>query len=708
MSLKERLLDFIRKEAYKPLTLEELVVALDIKEKKEAKRFKRLLKDLESRGEIVQTRFKRYGVPEKMNLVVGQLQGHAQGYGFVIPEEKGSGDIFISANNINGAMHRDRVIARTFKKTGGKKIEGEIIRIIKRNNTSLVGTYEASRNFGFVVPDDHRVFQDVFIPRGMSLGARSGDKVVTEITRWPEKRRNPQGKVTELLGNKNLPGVDILSIIRKFELPEEFPPEVLSEAEALPEEISGEEYGAREDFRDRFIITIDDQEAKDLDDAVSLEKDARGSYRLGVYIADVGHYVKEGSFLDREACRRGTSVYLVDRVIPMLPPRLSNQLCSLNPRVDRLTLGATIDLDPSGKVVGSSFHLGVINTRERMTYQKVNQILEEKDPESRETYRELVPMLENMEELACRLKDRRAARGSLGFQFPETYIKLDSTGKPEDVGEKKRGIGESMIEEFMIVCNEAVARHFFELKVPFLYRVHPDPDEEKVAVFRDYIANFGYTIKGDLRKLHPAALQSVLEKARGKPEERVVHTILLRSMKLACYSPVRERHFGLASQYYSHFTSPIRRYPDLAIHRIIREVLNKGGLSKKYTKKLNKNLPEVADHSSAQERVAMEAERETQDLKKVEYMERWQGHIFPAIVTSVTHFGIFVMLENTVEGLVHVSSMDDDFYHFVDKQFTLVGEQKGRSFRIGDRVKVQVSRVDREERNIDFILVENS
>ncbi len=705
MILKEKLLAFIREESYKPLTFEELISALNITDKKEIKKFNKLLEEMEAEGEIIRTRYNRYGAPERMNLMVGRFQGHPQGYGFVISEREDMGDVFISANNLNGAMHQDKVVARIFQKANGKRYEGEIIRILKRRNNRVVGTYEASRNFGFVVPDEHRIYQDVFVPRAVSQGAKNGDKVVVEITRWPEKRRNPEGKVVEILGHKNIPGIDILSIIKKYELPEGFPPEVISEVEQFSDEIVPEEFEIRKDFRDKTIITIDDAQAKDLDDAVSLEETENG-FRLGVYIADVGYYVKEGSFLDREAYKRGTSTYLVDRVIPMLPPRLSNQLCSLNPQIDRLVLCALIELDQKGKIIDHEFHLGIINIKERMTYQNVNEILENNDGELRDRYKEIVPMLENMESLANTLKENRKKRGSLGFQFPETHIEMDDQGRPVKVEEKKRGIGENIIEEFMITCNEVVAEHFYWKNVPFLYRIHPDPDEERIMAFRDYIANFGYTLKGSISELHPSALQKILEEVEGKKEERVVHTILLRSMKLARYSEVKERHFGLASDYYTHFTSPIRRYPDLTIHRIIRDVLLNERLSKKRIKKMKKNLPDVADHTSERERVAMEAERESQDLKKVEYMEEMVGQEFPAVISSITPFGMFVILENTIEGLVHVSSMTDDYYHYIDKQYSLAGERTGKVYRIGDEVRIMVDKVNKEERNIDFSLVD--
>ncbi len=704
MSINEKLLDYMKEEAYKPLNFEELVTLMNI-EKKDIKKFTKLLKDMEENGEIIKTRFNRYGVPERMNLVVGYLQAHPQGYGFILPEQKDQKDVFVSPNEINGAMHGDRVICRLLKKSDEKRPEGEIIRILNRANKTLVGTYESSKNYGFVVPDEHRIVQDIFVPKGCSLRAKNGDKVVVEITGWSEKRRNPQGNIIEVLGHKSMPGVDITSIIKKYNLPEEFPPEVLQEVQKYSDEIDDAEYEQRKDLRDLLTITIDDQEAKDLDDAVSLEKTGKG-YRLGVHIADVGYYVREGNFLDREAFQRGTSVYLVDRVIPMLPPRLSNDLCSLNPHIDRLTLSVLIDMDNVGKVLNHELYISIININERMTYQNVNKIIEENDPAVKEKYQEIVPMLQNMEELSKILKNNRQKRGSLGFDFPETYVKLDEEGHPIHVEERKRGIAESIIEEFMINCNEVVAEHFYHLKAPFLYRIHPDPDEEKIINFRDYITNFGYTLKGSLKNLHPSTLQNVLEQAKGRKEERIIHTILLRSMKLARYYEVRERHFGLASEYYSHFTSPIRRYPDLVIHRITREFLQNGDLSNKRMKKIKKDLPHIAEHSSTRERMAMEAERESQDLKKVEYMEKMVGQEFPAIISNIMNFGMFVMLENTIEGLVHISSMTDDYYHFIGKEFSLVGEKTKKTYCIGDPVKILVSKVNREERNIDFLLAE--
>jgi len=582
--------------------------------------------------------------------------------------------------------------------------EGEIIRILKRANEKVVGTFENCKKYGFVVPDDQRIYQDIFVSREDFGGAKNGYKVVVEITQWPEGRRNPEGRVIEILGHKNDVGTDILSIIRGHNLPEEFPQEVEAQANKIPDEISEDIIKNRRDLRDRVIVTIDGEDAKDLDDAISLEVLPNGNYLLGVHIADVSQYVFENSYLDKEALKRGTSVYLLDRVIPMLPKKLSNGVCSLNPKVDRLTLSCDMEIDNKGNVVKYDIFESVIKTKERMTYEAVNKILEEDDEELKERYKDLVELFKNMEKLMNILRKKRMLRGSIDFDFKETKIILDEKGKPVEIKTYRRGTSEKIIEEFMIVCNETVAEHMYWKELPFVYRVHEDPDPEKIMALNELVHNFGYSIKGT-DEIHPKALQQLLEKITGKREERLISTLTLRSLQKARYDGASLGHFGLASKYYCHFTSPIRRYPDLMIHRIIKEDIH-GKLNEKRIKELNEIIPKIAEQSSIRERAAEEAEREVEDLKKAEYMAERIGEEYEGIISSVTSFGFFVELENTVEGLVHVSHMEDDFYIFDEVNHALIGERKRKLYRIGDTVRVRVLSVDVANRSIDFVLAD--
>ncbi|SHK28002.1 ribonuclease R [Paramaledivibacter caminithermalis] len=704
MVSKEILLEFMREQAYNPMSDSELANVFDIKSE-EMGYFLDLLKEMEEYGQVIKTKKKRYAIPERMNLIVGRLQCSQKGFGFVIPDNNKLSDVFIPASDLNGAMHNDRVIARIERKIkNGKRAEGVVIRILDRANKEIVGTFENSKNFGFVVADDKRINFDVFIPKSEVNGAKDGYKVVVQITKWPEARRNPEGKIVEVLGHKNDVGSDILSIIRKYKLPEKFPKKVLREADNIPDKVSEDEIARRRDLRHMNIVTIDGADAKDLDDAVSVEKLPNGNYRLGVYIADVTYYVKEGSPLDKEALKRGTSVYLVDRVIPMLPKKLSNGICSLNPGVDRLTMSVFMEIDNSGKVVNHEIFEGVIKTKERMTYTEVSDILEKEDPKLIERYDYLVEDFKLMEELALILSKSKNRRGSIDFDFPESKIILDDDGRPIDIRKAERRIANRIIEEFMIVCNETIAQHMYWLKIPFVYRVHEIPDSEKIANFNKFIHNFGYHLKGSSEEVHPKALQDLLRKIEGKKEEHIISTLMLRSLKQARYSPENLGHFGLASNYYCHFTSPIRRYPDLQIHRIIREMLN-GKLNQNRISKLKGIVANSADRSSERERVAVEAERETEDLKKAEYMSYHIGEEFDGIISSVVSFGMFVELENTIEGLVRISTLVDDYYIFDEENHLFRGERTNRTFRIGDEVRIKVYGVDIAQREVDFILI---
>lgn len=706
MSIKERLIEFMGELAYRPMDIFELADAFGI-ERADLKDLKKVLKTMEKDGILLRTRADKFGLTEKMGLVKGKFQGNQKGFGFVIPEEERP-DIFVPASNVNGAMNGDSVLVKIVKESdAGRKTEGEIIRILDRANKTLIGTYEDSKTFGFVVADDKRINNDIFIPKDDKNGAKTGDVVIVEITRWPEPRRNPEGKVIDILGKKGEKGIDILTIIKKYHLPEEFPPKVEAAAEKIPEEIPEEEYKRRRDLTGLRMVTIDGEDAKDLDDAVSIEMLPNGNYRLGVHIADVSHYVRENAPLDKEALNRGTSVYLIDRVIPMLPKKLSNGICSLNPKVDRLALSCFMNINKSGKVLEHEIVESVIRTNERMTYTDVTKILRDRDEELIKRYEYLYEDFKRMEELCNILNKKRMARGAIDFDFEECKIILDNQGKPIDIKPYEREIANRIIEEFMLVCNETVSEYMYWTNVPFVYRVHEEPDTEKLNHFYEFIHNLGYTVRFT-KEVHPQTLQGILEKIKGKKEETVVSTLLLRSMMQARYSPESLGHFGLAARYYSHFTSPIRRYPDLIIHRIIKEYIT-GRMTEERMKALVSIVDYASKQSSETERHAQEAEREVDDLKKAEYMSERLGEVYEGIISSVTGFGFFVELPNTVEGLVHISSLDDDYYVFDDRHLSLIGERTKRIYRLGDPAKIRVSKVDIDNRQIFFdVLGEDS
>lgn len=703
MNIRDALLEFMREQAYKPMDVYELAKIFSIT-KKEIQIIKDVLAELEGEGLIVKTRTDHYGLPDKMGLVKGKLQGHQKGYGFVIPEMEGS-DVFIPISAMNGAMNGDIVLTKVLKdENNGKRREGEIVKIIERANKKVIGTYEDSKNFGFVVPDDKRIYNDIYIPKSQRNGANTEQIVIAEITEWSDGRRNPEGRIAEVLGNKGDQGIDILTIIKKHKLPEEFPSKVLSYCDNISNEIPEEEYKRRKIFTNLNMVTIDGEDAKDLDDAVSIEKLPNGNYKLGVHIADVSHYVREKNPLDREALKRGTSVYLIDRVIPMLPKKLSNGLCSLNPRVDRLALSCIMEIDKTGKVVDHDIVESIIRTKERMTYTDVTKMLRDKDEETIKKYEYLYEAFKTMEELCNILYKKRITRGAIDFDFTECKIILEPSGRPVEIVPYERAIANRMIEEFMLVCNETVAEHMYWLNIPFVYRVHEDPDEEKLMHFNEFVHNLGYVLRFG-QELHPKTLQDIVEKVRGKKEETVVNTLLLRSMKQARYSPECIGHFGLAAKYYCHFTSPIRRYPDLIIHRIIKEFIN-SGINEKRTTRLVSDVSFAAKQSSETERAAQEAEREVDDLKKAEYMSERIGNEYEGIISSVTGFGFFVELPNTVEGLVHMSTLDDDYYIYDERHLCIIGERNRKVYRLGDEVKVKVDRVDVDLHEIYFEIIE--
>ncbi|MCM3397197.1 ribonuclease R [Oceanobacillus profundus] len=703
--MKERILEFFKENDRKPLAVEEIEQELGIEDAVDFKELVKALNALEENGDLVRTRKNRFGLPDKMNLVKGKIQMHAKGFAFLIPEDEDAKDVYIHANDLGSAMNNDKVLVR-LEKTGteGNRPEGKVIRILERAVIQVVGTFEDNRAFGFVIADDKRIPNDIFIPKGSSHGAVSGHKVIARITKYPEGRMSAEGEIIHILGHKNDPGIDIISIIYKHGIAIDFPEEVLEQATNTPDTIAPEELEGRRDLRDEMIVTIDGADAKDLDDAVTVKQLENGNYKLGVYIADVSYYIKEDSAMDTEAYERGTSVYLVDRVIPMIPHRLSNGICSLNPQVDRLTLGCEMEINASGQVVNHEIFQSVINTTERMTYYDVNQILVDKNPELRAKYESLVPMFEDMEKLASILRSKRMGRGAIDFDFKEAKVLVDESGKPTDVAIRERSVAERLIEEFMLAANETVAEHFHWLDVPFIHRIHEDPDEGKLEKFFEFLAGLGISVKGTANEVHPQALQKVLESIEGEPEEMIVSKLMLRSMKQAKYDPQGIGHFGLATEFYTHFTSPIRRYPDLIVHRLIRTYLINQQMDRDTQKHWKENLPEIARHTSERERRAVDAERDTDDLKKAEFMKDKIGEEFTGVISSVMNFGMFVELENTIEGLVHVSYLTDDYYHFDERSHALIGERTANIYRIGDEVEVKVVSVNTDEHTVDFEL----
>ena len=702
--LKERLLGLINDPAYTPLKKEELALIFDI-HPTEMPMFYNFLEELEEDGYIGKTKKGKIASPKSMGYFVGKFVAHRKGFGFVESDEEYTQDLFIPAADVNGAMHNDRVVAEITKPaTDERRAEGAIIKVLEREITKVVGEFQSNKTFGFVIADEKKFNQDIYIPKKYFSGAKDGDKVVVQITIWPQAGRKPEGKIIEVLGPKGEKEVEILSIIRAHGLPEEFPKKVLEEAQKVAVPIPQEEIDRRLDIRDLNIFTIDGEDAKDLDDAISIERLSNGNFKLGVHIADVTHYVHEKSKLDKEALKRATSVYLVDTVIPMLPKTLSNGVCSLNPHEDKLTLSVFMEIDRKGNVKQYDIKETIINSKARMTYTEVSDILENDDEELKAKYSHVVEEFKTAEVLAKILMERRNRRGAIDFDFPEAKIILTPEGKVSDIKEYERRISNRIIEEFMLITNETVAEHYFWLNIPFVYRIHETPSPEKMQELGKFVSTFGYTIKGDLEEVHPKALQSIISAIKGKREEEAISTIMLRSLKQARYSPECSGHFGLAAQYYSHFTSPIRRYPDLQIHRIMKEHLNN-----KINKKRQEQLVNIVDYASTQsserERAADLAERDVKDYYKAVYMEDKVGEEFDGVVSSVTSFGMFVELENTVEGLIRLANMRDDYYIYNQETYTIMGERSHKTFKIGDTVRIKVDNVNVDFREIDFVLM---
>ena len=728
---KQILTELMDDKAYVPMKAKELAILLNIP-KSQREDLMEVLDALVAEGRIGVSKKGKYGKAETFS-VNGIFSGHPKGFGFVTVEGMEQ-DVFIPEDKTGAALHGDRVQivvepdsrmsgSRSGMGSGGRRAEGAVIRVLEHANEEVVGYYQKNKNFGFVIPDNQKLAKDIFIPQGCDMGAVTGHKVVVKITDFGSEKHKPEGRVTEIIGHVNDPGTDILSIVRAYGLPEAFPQEVMEEIEDIPDHVTvpgqpvemgslygisnlvspdgwGGELSGRLDLRGLQTVTIDGEDAKDLDDAVTICRDGQGHYILGVHIADVSHYVKEGSPLDREARKRSTSVYLVDRVIPMLPHKLSNGICSLNAGTDRLALSCIMEVDAQGTVLDHRIAGTVIHVDRRMTYTAVNAVVTDRDEAVMAEYEEFVPMFDCMKELADILRENRRKRGAIDFDFPESKIVLNEQGKPLEIKPYERNAATRIIEDFMLLANETVAEDYYWQSIPFLFRSHDNPDPEKMKQLGTFINNFGYFIKMQHGEIHPKELQKLLDKIEGTPEEALLSRLTLRSMKQAKYTTLCSGHFGLATRYYTHFTSPIRRYPDLQIHRIIKETL-KGGLSDKRAAHYEKILPEVAVQTSALERRADEAERETDKLKKCEYMSRFIGQDFDGAISGVTNWGLYVELPNTVEGLVRMSDLDDDYYIFDEQHYELIGEMTKKTYKLGQPVRVTVSSTDRLLRTVD-------
>lgn len=704
---KQMICELMEDPLYVPMKEKELAMFLQVKPE-ERDDLRIVLDELLAENKLQISKRGKYTKGSRA-MLTGTFIGNSRGFGFVELDGKAENptleDIFIPEEKINGAMHQDKVEIELLRKPQGKqRQEGQIVRILERGFHQIVGSYQAGRNYGFVIPDNQKIAEDIFIPIECSKGAMDGHKVVVEITEYGKKGRKPEGKIVEIIGHINDPGVDILSVVRGYELPVEFPEKVMRQAERVPMEISEADREGRMDLRDWQMVTIDGEDAKDLDDAVSLTMEG-DVYVLGVHIADVSNYVQENSALDKEALIRGTSVYLVDRVIPMLPHRLSNGICSLNAGEDRLAMSCIMHISRSGEVMDHQIVESVIHVDRRMSYTVVREILEEEASEYRREYQELVPMFERMYELSGILRGRRKQRGSIDFDLPEAKIILDNYGKPMEIKPYEANAATKLIEDFMLIANETVAAHIFWQELPFLYRVHEVPDADKIEGLAAMLQNFGYHLKGAKGEIHPKEIQKLLAGLEGRPEEDLLTRLTLRSMKQAKYATECLGHFGLACKEYCHFTSPIRRYPDLQIHRILKDEI-RGRLSDKKIAYYEAILDSVAQQCSKLERRADEAERETEKLKKAEYMEDKIGQCFEGVISGVTGWGLYVELPNTVEGLVHISKMEGDYFIYDAAHYELVGQATGKKYCLGETVMVQVDQVDTILMTIDFMLVE--
>lgn len=705
MTIKQKIYEFV-KESKRGLTKTDISDYFNLYGKSANELYK-ILNTMEKEGTLYKNRKEKYYTLDKVDLIQGVVDMSDRGFAFLEPEE--GEDIFIPEGNLNTAMDGDEVLVKITEKADSqneKKATGEVEKILKRKFTDLVGVFKKEGAFGFVICDNKKMNYDIFVAKENFGGAKDSDKVLVHIEKYADKNKNPEGKIVRILGSSTDKGIEILSIAYDMGIRMEFPENVLESAKRIPTEIEKKELEGRRDFRGENIFTIDGADAKDLDDAVSIKRIGE-DYRLGVHIADVSHYVRENSPIDREALLRGNSVYLLDRVVPMLPVELSNGICSLNPGEDRLTLSVIMDINKQGKVINSEIVNGVINSKKRMVYDTVSDFLENGDENAKKELGELSEDLKIMQELMEILFKKRRDRGAIDFEFPESYIKLDENGNVTDISKVERRTANKLIEEFMIVTNETVSETYFWQEIPFLYRVHEYPDEEKLKQFIKFINGLGYTIKGDQKEIHPRELQNLIEEIKGKKEEDVISKTMLRSLKKARYSEVNDIHFGLSSNYYSHFTSPIRRYPDLQIHRIIKENL-RGKLDGERLSYYEAILPEVASSTSKTERLADEAERAVEDFKMAEYMLNFVGEEFDGIISGITSFGIFVQLENTVEGLIRYENMDDDYYEYDEIKMTAVGRDTKKEYSYGQKLRIKVHYVNPNQRRIDFVIAKNS
>ncbi|WP_035618790.1 ribonuclease R [Lacticigenium naphthae] len=715
-ALKESVLIYMDKSEKVAFEVNDISEGMELTGFREFKKLVNALADLEREGKVFLNKKGKFKLAVKKPVLSGKFRSNTKGFGFVELEEEEK-DVFIPPNKTNFAMEGDIVSIRITKKAEewrDRGAEGEVQSILERGTSQLVGEFIAYSPeeekemglYGFVEPQNKELSDvRIFIER-KGVKPVEGSIVQVEITQYPTKDlpHGMQGIVTSVIGHKNDPGVDILTVVYKHGIPAEFPQEVIEEANRVPDEITKEDLKGRVDLRDEVIVTIDGADAKDLDDAIGVKKLSNGNYYLGVHIADVSHYVKENKAIDKEAYERGTSVYLTDRVIPMIPQRLSNGICSLNPNVDRLTMSCTMEIDSKGNVIDHDIFPSVIRSSQRMTYQAVNEILDEENPTTRNEYADLIDMFDLMAELHHILEAKREKRGSIDFDSKEAKILVDEDGKPLDIVLRERGVGERLIESFMLAANETVSEHYAKKQLPILFRIHEQPDEEKMQRFLEFVTGFGINVKGTKDTVSPKNLQKVMEQVKGKTEEAVISMLMLRSMKQAKYDVEPIGHFGLGADYYSHFTSPIRRYPDLILHRLIHTYIDEG-TSQAIKKKWNEKLPDIAERSSMTERRAVDAERETDEMKKAEYMLSKVGEIFDGIIVSITGFGMFIQLPNTVEGLVHVSTMKDDYYEFNERGLMLIGERAGKVYRIGQTIKVKLVSVDPDIREIDFEIV---
>ena len=698
---KKMLCDLMDNDLYVPMKIKELAILLDIPKEKRSD-LQEVLDQLMLEGKVEVSQKGKYS-KGKGKLLAGVFTAHAKGFGFVTVEGMDD-DIFIGEDNTHGAMHQDTVQVMVKPGISGKRREGVVTKILSRGTVKLVGIYQESKNYGFVIPDNERFIRDIFIPKEQSKGAMNGHKVVVELTDYGTERKNPEGKVVEILGHISDPGTDVLSIVKGYDLPTEFPEKVMNQAEKVPDAISEADMAGRMDLRNVQMVTIDGEDAKDLDDAVSLTREGE-NYVLGVHIADVANYVQERSALDREALNRGTSVYLVDRVIPMLPRRLSNGICSLNAGEDRMAMSCIMTVDKKGTVIDHVITESVIHVDKRMSYTGVQKILDG-DADALAEYEVLIPMIRDMKELADLLRAKRKKRGSIDFDFPETKVILDEQGKPVDIRPYDRNAATKIIEDFMLIANETVAEDYFWQEVPFLYRTHDNPDPDRMRKLATFINNFGYSIRLKDDEVHPKELQKLLAKLDGTPEEDLISRLTLRSMKRARYTTDCTGHFGLAAKYYCHFTSPIRRYPDLQIHRIIKDCL-RGRMNEEKRQHYEAILADVAKQSSERERKADEAERETIKLKKVEYMSQHLWEVYEGVISGVTAWGIYVELPNTIEGLVRAASLQGDYFEYNENEYAMVGTHTGKAYKLGEKIRVQVVAADKMTRTIDFELAED-